>query len=216
MNIPEQKTNWKQAWKDNRTGFHQSHTNPYLERYAQSLQDCRHILFPLCGKTRDMHYMHSKGHSCIGVELVERAIKQFFLEWGVSPIQQQQSYHYDNITIHHKNIFALTRESLPPIDGIFDRAALIALPIEIRSQYAQHLLSLLQEGGKILLVTLDLPRPQDQGPPFSVYESEIPKIFSQATTVQCLENNHKTPEDEPFLVRADLPSMKEYTWLITK
>ena len=216
MSIPKQKTNWAKSWREGKTGFHLSHPNPNLEKYAHILADCKKILFPLCGKTLDMHYMHHKGHHCIGVERVEKAIQSFFAEWDVIPKQNNHIYQHQQITIHHQNIFAVHAENIPNIDGIFDRAALIALPIEIRQQYANHLLSFLPAGGKILMITIDMPRPQEQGPPFLVRKEAIPTLFSAASDVSCLAVVHKTPKDEPFLLRNDMEWMDEYVWSITK
>lgn len=40
------------------------------------------------------------------------------------------------------SIFDLTAEILGPVDGIYDRAALVALPVGLRDEYASHLVNL--------------------------------------------------------------------------
>ena len=214
--IPKQATDWAKAWREGRIGFHRSSPNPNLERYAHVLQNCQNILFPLCGKTLDMHYLHQKGHHCFGVERVEKAIHHFFLEWNGIPKRVNTRYQHQNISIFHQNIFSIGPKELPVIHGIFDRAALVALPVEIRPQYAQHMLSLLAKGGKILLITINMPRPQDQGPPFLVRKESIPDLFSDASTVECLETQRKTPQQEPFLIRSGMPWLEQHIWSITK
>ena len=216
MNIPDQKTNWKQSWKDGKIGFHLSNTNPSLLEYAHLLDKEPTISVPLCGKTLDLHFLHQRNHTVIGVELVPQAINDFFQEWGVSPTVQNNHFSHEQITIINSNIFALQPQDVPVIDGIFDRAALVALPTHIRVQYATHLLSLLKEGGTLLLITYDMPRPQDQGPPFTVRQHDVPRLFGQASSIELLKEIHNTPKEEPRLITRGMAWSKEHIWKITK
>ena len=216
MNIPEQKTNWKQSWKEGKIGFHLSDTNPSLRQYAHLLKNEKTILVPLCGKTLDMHFLHQNGHSVIGVELVSKAIDDFFQEWGMEPQREGNKNSVEQITLINDNIFAVQSEHIPTIDGIFDRAALVALPTTLRPKYVKHLLSLLKDGGSLLLITYDMPRPQEQGPPFAVRQEDVPQLFSQASSVELLKEIHNTPEEEPRLAFRNVAWSKEHIWLITK
>ena len=212
--IPEQTTNWEQSWNEGRIGFHLSNTNPSLVQYAHLLSDCHTLLVPLCGKTLDMHFLHQKGHRIVGVELVPKAIMDFFSEWNVSPIQHNNQYTYEKITLIESNIFAVEKSGIPPLHGIFDRAALVALPPHIRPQYAEHLLSLLPKKAKILLITYDMPHPQEEGPPFPVRKNDIPTLFQKATSVQLLEEIHNTAKEEPRLALRGVEWSKEHIWLL--
>jgi thiopurine S-methyltransferase len=216
MSIPKQNTDWKQSWKNGKLGFHLEKPNPSLCKYAQLLESEQNILVPLCGKTLDMHFLHQNGHHVYGVELVQQAIQDFFLEWNVDPIIDGNRTKHDNITIINSNIFTVQSEKIPSIDGIFDRAALVALPPEIRQQYAEHILSLLKKGGTLLLITYDMPRPQNQGPPFPVREMDIPSLFGTATSVELLEEIHKTSQEEPRLASRGVKWSKEHIWIIKK
>lgn len=216
MNIPEQKTNWKQSWNDGKTGFHLSNTNPSLEQYAHLFDEELTILVPLCGKTLDMHYLHHRNHAVIGIELVPQAIKSFFQEWGVVPKVHHNRFSHERITVINSNIFAVQSQDIPTIDGIFDRAALVALPTNIRTQYATHLLSLLKDGGTLLLITYDMPRPQDLGPPFAVRQHDVPHLFKRASSVELLKEIHNTPQDEPRLITRGIAWSKEHIWRIRK
>lgn len=69
------------------------------------------------------------------------------------------------IRIFAGNIFDLTPDLLGLMDGIYDRAALIALPEDLRRAYAAHLLSLTGPVPE-LLVTLDYDQSCLKGPPF--------------------------------------------------
>ena len=216
MSIPEQQTNWKQSWQDGKIGFHLSNTNPSLQEYAHLLEHAETILVPLCGKTLDMHFLHQKGHAVIGVDLVSKAIHDFFQEWGVQPQTVKNLSRHEQITLINDNIFAVQPQNIPIIDGVFDRAALVALPTSIRPQYAAHILSLLKDGGTLLLITYDMPRPQEQGPPFAVRQEDVPRLFSQATSVELLKEIYNTPKEEPRLTSRNLAWSKEHIWHITK
>jgi len=53
------------------------------------------------------------------------------------------------------DFFALTPELLGPIDAVYDRAALIALPVEIRPRYVAVLRAVLPAGAPALVITLE-------------------------------------------------------------
>lgn len=40
------------------------------------------VLVPLCGKSVDLRYLYDLGHTVIGIEAIEAAAEQFFLENG--------------------------------------------------------------------------------------------------------------------------------------
>ena len=55
----------------------------------------------------------------------------------------------------------------------YDRAALIALPPEMRERYAGHLQAVLPTRSLGLLVTIDYPQAEMAGPPFAVPDEEV-------------------------------------------
>ena len=55
------------------------------------------------------------------------------------------------------------------VDGYYDRAALVALPPEMRARYVAHVAALLPSGARGLLVSFEY-LPAEGGPPFSVPE----------------------------------------------
>ena len=66
------------------------------------------------------------------------------------------------------DMFELPREAVAGVAGVYDRAALIALPRPLREQYAEKLKALLPAQAPMLLITLEYEQPQMSGPPFSV------------------------------------------------
>ena len=215
--MPQQKTNWFEVWKKGSIAFHQSEINPYLQKYCHLLQEYPHILFPLCGKTQDLHFLHEKGHQCSGVEMVESAVRDFFAEWGHEPVLQQslQCLTHENISIYNQNIFSLKKNNISPIDAVYDRAALVAFHPELQSQYVAHLISLLPIGSKILLVTYTMPRPSDQGPPYSISQNRVQELYqSYAKSITLLEEIKQTQDDLPFLKKRNLEWMSTQVWII--
>jgi thiopurine S-methyltransferase len=134
---------WIERWAEGRIGFHEGRPNQYLERHAARLDGARRVLVPLCGKAVDLAYLASRGHEVVGVELVEDAVRAFFAEQDVTPAVQRRGgfveYAAGGIAIFAGDVFATTRELLGPIDGFYDRAALIALPPALRARYVPHL-----------------------------------------------------------------------------
>jgi thiopurine S-methyltransferase len=67
----------------------------------------------------------------------------------------------------------LSAPELRGVEAVFDRAALIALPPRMRAHYVDHLLRIVPEGARILLVTLEYDQSLISGPPHAVLEDEV-------------------------------------------
>src|SRR3712207_3164875 len=78
---------WIDSWDEggHKTSFHRRDIHPYVQQFtpAESLTGKR-VLVPLCGKTNDLMWYREYAEHVIGVELVEKAILQFFEEQGLS------------------------------------------------------------------------------------------------------------------------------------
>ncbi len=169
-------------WASNVIGFHLPDTNPILTQYWSALEPKRNetVFVPLCGKSMDLDWLAERHHSVTGVELSQIAVRAFFAERLYTPTVTQLSstlelYEFDEFTIYSGDYFVAPIEAA---DLIYDRAALVALPKEMREEYVQVLRSRLKEGGRILLVTLDYDQNEMAGPPFSVPEEEVRALFS--------------------------------------
>lgn len=82
----------------------------------------------------------------------------------------------------------LGQMDVPPVDAIYDRAALIALPEKVRPSYVEHCLQWLRPGGAILLKSMSYQGSM-QGPPYSVEHSEIQKPLPAGQSVELFESN---------------------------
>lgn len=175
---------WHKKWADNQIGFHQSQVNPYLQAHWPALQLApgSRVLVPLCGKSLDLLWLAGQGHQVLGVELSAQAIEAFFAGNGLQPEVSHQGrfevWRSGEIELWCGDIFDLQAADLAECAGLYDRAALIALPQEMRSSYLQLLGKGLPAGAKGLLVTLEYDQARIDGPPFSVAEREVQEGFA--------------------------------------
>jgi len=181
---------WLARWRDGRTGFHEDAPNALLVRHAARLAGRRRVLVPLCGKAEDLAYLASLGHVVVGVELAERAVRAFFAQHGLEPAIAPHgpftSYSAGAITLLAGDWFAATPELIGPVDAVYDRAALVALPPELRPRYAAHLRSLLAPGATSIVITLEYDPSAMTGPPFAVLEAELRSLYAGAA-IELLE-----------------------------
>ena len=184
---------WQQRWREGRIGFHQERVTPLLEQYWDAIDAPAggRVFVPLAGKSLDMAWLAARGHRVLGVELSEIAVRQFFEECGLSPDirESRNATHYsaDSIEIILGDVFALDAGTLADCNGVYDRAALIALPPAMRERYVADVYSKLPPGCRGLLVTLEYPQSEKEGPPFSVGPDEIASRFGRDWAVGLLE-----------------------------
>lgn len=178
---------WHQKWQNGDIAFHLSEANPLLVAHFDklNLKPGSRILVPLCGKTRDIAWLLTEGYRVAGAELSEIAIQELFRELGVVPqisaVGNLLHYSATNVDIWVGDIFELAAAQLGPVDGIYDRAALVAMHPDMRSRYAAHLKDL-SNAGTQLLITYDYDQMRMAGPPFSVNSEEISRLYG--TTYQ--------------------------------
>ena len=175
---------WKARWSEGKIGFHEGAPNAFLARHASRIADRRRVLIPLCGKSEDLAYLAAHDHEVIGIELVEDAVRAFFAEHGVTPSITRRGplviYTSGAITVFAGDLFDVNEADVGAIDAIYDRAALIALPPELRPRYVDHLRTLVPSRTQALLVTLEYPQDKLDGPPFSVPETEVRALYASA------------------------------------
>lgn len=198
---------WRSKWKKGKTGFHMDGGYPGLEKHWPSLQlSSQAIVFvPLCGKTKDLLFLSEQCSKVIGVEISEIAIHQFLTENNLkarsSSFAEFTIYQTKNIQLWNGDFFKLPKHKLAPFDLIYDKAALIALPPEIRKQYAKKILSFSSEHTQILLHLFEYNQEEMNGPPFSVSIREIEERFGEKFVLKILEkkelniNNYKKFEN---------------------
>jgi len=184
---------WRTRWAEGKTlGFHEGAPNSFLVTHGTWLDPCLRILVPLCGKAEDLAYLAGQNHDVVGIELVEDAVKQFFaahnttptIEPGVGTSGALTRYSAGAITILCGDFFAVTEADVGPIDGIYDRAAIVALPPDMRLRYVDHLRKLAPHAKRDLLVAIEYPEGAHPGPPFCVDQAEVRRHYANATVTE--------------------------------
>lgn len=205
---------WHAKWENNQIGFHEAKPNPILIKYFHQLdlKDDSRIFVPLCGKTHDIQWILSQGHKVVGVELSDLAITQLFTSLGMKPEIKQTSnlkhYQAKNIDIFVGNFFDLTQSVLGKVDAIYDRAALVALPEEMRQEYATQLMNITHKAPQ-LLITYNYDQSLTNGPPFSVDKGMVQNYYGTHYSFNFLETI-----PVPNGLRGQFPSTQSI-WILT-
>jgi thiopurine S-methyltransferase len=198
---------WLERWHDGRTHFHQSRVTPLLQKYWPSLAlpAGSRVLVPLCGKSLDMIWLAGQGMRVLGVELSQLAVEQFFAENGLHPEIRRSPLgsHYTaaDIEIICGDIFGLDAATLSDCTGVFDRAALVALPGGMRERYVRHVYAQLPDGYRGLLITLDYAQPQMEGPPFSVPDAEVQALYAGHSDAALIDRRDILGKEPKFIER---------------
>ena len=179
---------WRDRWREGRTAFHEGKPNAYLVEHGSRLAGLPHVLVPLCGKAEDLAELAAHGHTVIGVELVEDAAKQFFAEHEVEPeVSTYEGFAVyrarlgvlaAEVTIYAGDYFATTAAMVGRINAVYDRAALVALPREMRARYVEHTRAIAPDASATLLISLEYTTGAMDGPPFSVDETEVRELVA--------------------------------------
>lgn len=205
---------WLDVWKRSDIGFHQAEINAHLQEFWDrlGLAGEEPVFVPLCGKSRDMLWLRSRGHPVLGVEISPLAVHSFFAENGLVPERRTRggfgSFAVDGLEILCGDFFQLQAADLRGIVGVYDRASLIALPPLMRQSYAEQLLKILPSDAQILLVTMNYPQEQMSGPPFSLGEDEVKRLYAARYRVLPLFEKDILEESPRFRARG-LQSLRE-------
>lgn len=170
---------WKARWAEQRIGFHEGVPNAMLQAHLGRLDGLRRVLVPLCGKAEDLAFLAAHGHAVVGVELVEDAVRAFFADHALAPAIDRGVYTAGDITVIARDWFATTPELVGRVDAVYDRAALIALPPELRPRYIAQVAAL-APGTPTLTIALDYADGAFAGPPFSVDDAEVRRYYPDA------------------------------------
>jgi thiopurine S-methyltransferase len=161
------------------------------------------MFVPLAGKSLDMVWLAAQGHRVLGVELSPLAVAQFFAEHDLQPeiVESRYGLHHraGGIELILGDAFTLDAAALAECTAVFDRAALIALPVELRTRYVDALYARLPAGCRGLLITLEYPQHEKAGPPFSVTEAEVRERYGRDWTVSLLERRDILAGQQSFI-----------------
>lgn len=214
---------WQQRWQEGRIGFHKSDVNPQLIKYFSELAVPigSQVLVPLCGKSVDIVWLAHAGYDVVGIELVETAVQAFFAEQKVIPTITGFTSAIDNsilkryqgqlagqtIILWAADIFALKATDIGDINAVYDRAALIAMPADMRPKYSEQIRKLSHNASQ-LLITLNYDQSKKNGPPFSISHEQLCQYYDADYKIIKLEGQSST-----LNAAAEIAVMEEI-WLL--
>jgi thiopurine S-methyltransferase len=209
---------WKERWETGQIGFHEGRPNELLVRHVHLLNRRKRVLVPLAGKAQDMVLLASREHEVVGVEIVEDACRQFFDENKLPLVVEEKFpftiYGGGGVQMWCGDVFDATPERMGLFDGVYDRAALVALDPATRARYVDTLTKLLIPGGRILLVAFSYDQRKLDGPPWSIDFRTVKALFQRDFVIEVLEEREAAMG--PRFVQAGVTDVKETIYLLTR
>lgn len=196
---------WQSRWQRGETGWHRDEVMPLLQKHWPAIDPLpgARVVVPLCGKTLDMPWLAAQGHDVLGIEVAAEGIAAFFAEQGLDDdtldTPAGRLHRAGAIDILQADVFEVDAATLANCRHVYDRAALIALPPELRRRYADTFYARLPSGCRGLLITLEYPQHEKAGPPFSVGEDEVHALFSPDWDVTLLERRDILAQQSAFV-----------------
>lgn len=194
---------------------------PHLKTYWSQLDlsAAATVLVPLCGKTLDIQWLINQGHLVIGVDISEIALSEQRERIGgnfdMDTVASFVRYSSNSATLWQGDFMKLQPEWLPTIDAIYDKAALIALPPDQRKNYAEQIKQLADPGASMLLNAFEYEQSQMNGPPFSVTETEIKKLYSPQFKFALMHEASMLDQMKRFQQRGIFSYLKEKVYLLS-
>jgi thiopurine S-methyltransferase len=187
---------WAELWRTGRTGFHRPEPHPdLLAHHDQVIGGAARVLVPLCGRTPDLAWLAARHREVVGVEFVAQAVEEYAREHGLAaadPVGPLAAYRRGPLTLLLGDFFAVPADTRP-FDAIWDRAALVALDAGTRPRYVAACRALLRPGAPVLLSTFRFDQPADVGPPFSIDDDELHRLYPGAAVVPLATGDPTSP-----------------------
>lgn len=206
---------WHERWADNRIAFHEEEGNARFRAHFTdlALPDGPRVFVPLSGKTRDIGWLRAIGCDVVAAELSALAVDQLFDELQITPEVTRDGpltrYTASRLAVFVGDVFDMTSTQAGALDAVYDRAALVALPAAMRPAYAEHIARLAGPAPQLLL-TLEYDQTRMDGPPFSVGEAEVRRLYSAQYEIRELSRS-----EVPGGLRGVQP-VTEIAWLLTR
>lgn len=188
---------WQESWRVNQISFHLSHVHPLLTRFWASLDLAgdERVFVPLCGKSLDVMWLHQLGHTVLGVELSPLAVGALFRAAQLQPQCEKQDdlvqWTQTGLAIFCGDFFSLNREQLLGVRAVYDRAALTALPEELRGYYVAHLHAILPDDCQILLLTVEDLDDDEKASDNMAQSEEIISLYSLYFSIELLHAEYQ-------------------------
>jgi thiopurine S-methyltransferase len=208
---------------------------PSFESGDETCPNPIRIFVPLCGKTVDMAFLatHNSISEIVGIDGVRKALDEFAATHGseldiVEVDDQNDGYERltgKSITLLKGDFFELKdAHTGGKFDAVWDRASIVAIDPSMREAYVATMSLLVKPGGSLLVSTLDRRTGTEEamksGPPFSVPESELRRLYEGQDWVESVElldevdEFEANPDQKARFVSQGITSFYELLFLI--
>lgn len=202
---------WIERWQEGRIGWHEPAGNRALKAQWPEFGRRPRVFVPLCGKSVDMLWLAGRGADVTGIELSERAVRAFFAENRIDfEIERGRLPCYRAIglpiRVYCGDFFELRGA---PFDALYDRGALVAMPVSERPRYVRHMKTLLAPDAYRLVITLEYDQARAAGPPWCVPPAEMSGYWPDMRRVDAVDDLQSAP---PKFRQAGLDEFVEAVW----
>jgi len=172
----------------------------YLFRNVYSLtkgDKTEAVLVPLCGNTKDLEWLCSKGYSVVGLEISEKAVKKSFEKACAGPIP------YEVCNKGEVKVYSATDgRNLQVYVGdffskeIWDSHGIVSLPLTQQKPYADKLLTFLKPGGRMLFSTVyyDIDKLEEGPAPAPISRSMLAEYYPSCSVTLLEEDKFEQHE----------------------
>ena len=203
---------WLERWREGRIGWHEADGNALLKRYWPRLVRGSRVLVPFCGKSVDLLWLATRGLDVSGVEISDIAVRAFF---------EENDLPYETMT--ESGIECYVGKTAPvriyccdyqdfeaePFHSLYDRGALVAVPVQGRPAYVEKTRRLLEDDAFRMIITLTYDQALVDGPPFSVSREEL---LSYWPDLECVFSRNDIDDSPPKFRQAGLKEVIESVW----
>ncbi|XP_051811435.1 probable thiopurine S-methyltransferase isoform X1 [Acanthochromis polyacanthus] len=191
---------WEEYWQKDNIGFHIDHVNPMLENNIDKVLNGRkgvRFFFPLCGKAVDMKWLADRGQSVVGVEISEKAVRQFFEENNMTYSEEAAAgvpgakvfkNAEKSISLYQCDLYNFSSSVEGQFGAIWDRGSLVAVNPQDREKYAALMVSLMAKDCRYLVDTLQYNPEKYEGPPFFVPDEQLHALFGKSCNIELLQS----------------------------
>lgn len=206
---------WRDVWETGQTRWHHTNLNQIFVKTYNTITSGKHgltFLIPLCGKALELAWLYHQGNVVIGIEAVEKGVKEFLqennLEYTMEKFDVGLLYQTldKRLRIYCADFFKLSSDIIGQVDCVWDRGSLVAINKEDREKYAAMMKSYLKPSFQYVLeiIEYDVPvRPSVF--PRTVSCDEVKQLYGDVCNITLLASSDRDLKE--------LPQVTGATWI---
>ncbi|HET8859132.1 methyltransferase domain-containing protein [Marivirga sp.] len=172
-------TYWTDRYKNNQLGWDIGYPSPAIAEFMGQVENKNaKILIPGCGNAYEAAYLWKKGFNNV-----------FLLDFSSIPLQKFSSENPDFPKAQLLNIDFFNVDG--KFDFIIEQTFFCALNPDLRSNYAEKMIQLLEPAGRLVGLLFNIPLFEDH-PPFGGNQKEYKKLFSKYFEIQKMETAYNS------------------------